>query len=220
MPSAPGWCCRMPSRHCVISRNEGREVGSICGQEGFPVRSATPLKHPKLPSYGSSPLLPLCRQGCLSCPAARAGKDSGDGGSHCSSGKRAGGRLPGSRFPPWCRKWRHPDQNSVPRERRVGPLGQHTARATWDGLVPPPHNDCVPPGLWAWQRPGRGTARRDPGVTPSWSKAGGCWDTDPSCSLPESNCPLLPPRLTMGSEDRLSAESIPFRAAFGTTPLP
>lgn len=76
------------------------------------------------------------------------------------------------------------------------------------------------PGLWTWQRPGWGTARRDPGVTPSWSKAGGCWDTDPSCSLPESYCPLLPRRLTMGSEDRLSAESIPLRAASGTTPLP
>lgn len=101
VPSVPSWCCRMPSRHCVISRNEGREVGSICEQEGFPVRSAPPLPS-TLPSKGSSQPLPLCRQSCLSCLAALGAEM---GGSHCSNGKRVGGRLLGSQFPPWCGKW-------------------------------------------------------------------------------------------------------------------
>lgn len=54
-PSVPSWCCKMLSRHCVISRNEGREVGSICGQEGFPVRSVSPqAPQGALHSKGSS----------------------------------------------------------------------------------------------------------------------------------------------------------------------
>lgn len=54
-PSALSWCCRMLSRHCVISRNEGREVGSICGQERFPIRSVPPqAPQGALHSKGSS----------------------------------------------------------------------------------------------------------------------------------------------------------------------
>lgn len=54
-PSEPSWCCRMLSRHCVISRNEGREVGSICGQEGIPCQvCASPSTPGALHSKGGS----------------------------------------------------------------------------------------------------------------------------------------------------------------------
>lgn len=52
----------------MISRNEGREVGSICGQQGFPVR-AVPPQAPQgaLQSRGSSLFALLA--GKAACPA-------------------------------------------------------------------------------------------------------------------------------------------------------
>lgn len=57
-PSVHLCSCRIPSRHLVMSRNEGRKVGSICGQEEFPVRTAgSQASLRALSSKGSS--LPL-----------------------------------------------------------------------------------------------------------------------------------------------------------------
>lgn len=78
-PSVPSWCCRTPSRHCVISRKEGREVGSICRKEETLVR-----------------LVPLQPSGAAPTPGkeweARM-RASRCKGSRCSSETPAGERL-------------------------------------------------------------------------------------------------------------------------------
>lgn len=185
----PGWCCRMSSRRCVISRNEGREVGSICGQEGLPVSSAAPeapLSALNLPEQAGLPIPPHPR---WEAHIAAVESELEEGGRAVNSHHGAeSGDI----------------QTKVLCQRKGGrvslcPLGHHI-----DGLALPTVTACHP-GLWTWQHPSWDTTREDPKVASSWGKAVGWCDTDPSCSLPESNCPLLASRLTVGFKNKLSA---------------
>lgn len=201
-PSASIWCCRMPSRHCVISRKEGREVGCICRREGFPIRSMAP-QAPQ-PSKGSSLPLPLCRQVCLSCLAAPAGKGSRDEGLTLQQWKASWRKAAGQSIPTMVRKVVTSRPKSCARERRKSEVGCPGAPK---GLEDEEWLDS--PSLhWLHATEGCG-----PDSFQAGAEQGG---TLQSFQVGARLGTLLTPGLTMVFEDGLLAETIPSQATAGT----